>query len=387
MWHAPYPWDVRIEKFILAFSRSFEVSVLCKGRANALLQEESGNLCVYRVQYGAGKGSWRRILGKLINTPIPMNPYWIARGVSLIRRRKPALIIGRDMPIMWLALVLGRLFRIPVVYDMAENYPAALVAYNKKIYRPFLIGKAFLPRLYEKVTALMADHVVVVAGEQKERLMKLGIPGSRITVVLNTPIIESEYRDKNKGIEREKIVLYTGKIDAHRGVDVAVRAMADIIKLHPDAVLVLAGSGTQLESIKELSDEIGVRRNVRFAGWLAHKEVYEAIEKSSVCIIPHLKSEHTDTTIPNKLFDYMLCGKPVVSSDLNPVVSIISSNNCGLVFKSGRPESLAEKVVQLLSSKEAVRYGENGRMAVKNTFNWGIDSERLINAVKGVLGS
>ena len=75
----------------------------------------------------------------------------------------------------------------PVMLDMAENYPAALIAYENAFYKPFLLGNGFLPRLYEKAVVKKLDHIFVVAEEQIKRLGKLGVPNEKITLIQNTP--------------------------------------------------------------------------------------------------------------------------------------------------------------------------------------------------------
>ncbi len=387
VWQGFYPWDVRLEKFIACFTKFYRVCLVSKGKDDNPLSEEHENLSIYRVRAGLflKKIGAKKIAG-IINAPIFFNPFWMIRCFSVARNNKASLILVRDLPMMWLGLIVGRILRIPVIFDMAENYPAALIAYNKKCYKPFLIGNAFFPRWYERLAASLSAKVFVVTEEQKERLIKKNVSGDKIVVVGNTPALSEEFFNNNNNADRaDKTVLYTGKIDIHRGVDVAIKALPQLMKKHPGLVLVLAGAGTEVDKLRLLARKLGVERNVRFLGWISHQEIYDNILKSTVCLIPHVKSEHTDTTLPNKLFDYMALGKPVISSDLIPVVRILKEYGCGLIFKSGDPESLAQQIEKALDSELLKKLGVNGQKAVKERFRWDIDEKILASVTSDLI--
>lgn len=387
VWHGFYPWDVRLEKFIDCFKKFSRICLVSKGKDGNDLFEQHENLSIYRVRVG----SFLKRIGAIklistINAPIFFNPVWIICCLSAARKNKANLILVRDLPMMWLGLIVGWVLRIPVIFDMAENYPAALIAYNKTYYKPFLIGNAFFPRWYETIAASLSAKIFVVTDEQKGRLMKKNIQGNKIVVVGNTPIINDIIINRNNNLNSEEfIILYTGKIDIHRGVDVAIKAMPDLLKKHPALVLVLAGSGTEVDKLRFLSRKLGVEQNVRFLGWISHKDIYDNILKSTVCLIPHVKSEHTDTTLPNKLFDYMAFGKPVVSSDLIPVARIIKEYRCGLLFKSGHPESLAQQIEKALDKDLRMELGANGQKAIKERFRWDVDEKILTSITLGLI--
>jgi glycosyltransferase involved in cell wall biosynthesis len=149
--------------------------------------------------------------------------------------------------------------------------------------------------------------------------------------------------------------------------------------------VVLVGEGTELESLRKLVVARGLEESVLFAGWVRHDRLPAYIQASSVCCIPHLKSDHTDTTIPNKLFDYMALGKPVAVSNLDPVQRIVERVRCGAVFQSGDEEDLASVLVRLSAEGSAEEMGERGRQAVLSDYNWQVDAKRLRDLLHGIL--
>jgi glycosyltransferase involved in cell wall biosynthesis len=89
--------------------------------------------------------------------------------------------------------------------------------------------------------------------------------------------------------------------------------------------------------------------------------------------------------MPNKVFDYMGAGLPVVSSDAAPLRRLLESEGCGVVFRSGDAHDFAEKVVMVSQSGQGI--GARGMAAVRERYNWERDAERLLAAVRRLLSA
>ncbi|MEN8194303.1 MAG: glycosyltransferase, partial [Bacteroidota bacterium] len=101
---------------------------------------------------------------------------------------------------------------------------------------------------------------------------------------------------------------------------------------------------------------------------------------SNMCLIPHLKSVHTDNTIPHKLFQYMILEKPVVASNCNPIIRIIEETKAGLIYQSNNEADLAAKVISLYEdTKLRKEMGRKGKEAVLEKYNWDKASKNLIS--------
>jgi glycosyltransferase involved in cell wall biosynthesis len=381
LWHVVYPWDIRMEKIIKVLTdNGHEVHLVCKGKDGLAPFEDNGALKIYRIHAGAVLGS--RALGRVLGAPLPINPYWYTKALRVFREARVDRLVVRDLPLGLLAGMLGRRLGVPVFFDMAENFPAALVAYNNAFYKPFLFGNGWLPKQYEKISLRYMTQVFVVADEQIERLTRIGVDRARISVVMNTPDVEY-YLDRAqesgaRGDSADATLLYIGKVDAHRGIAVLVRAMPHIIKRYPAVKLSIVGDGTEKRALERLAAELGVADRIVFHGWARFDRVPGFIADSTICLIPHLKSEHTETTVPNKIFDYMVFGKPVVASDCAPLARIIRDARCGQVFRSGDTKDLADKVVSLLTAPDREAIGANGRVAVMARYHWRRDAALLL---------
>ena len=100
------------------------------------------------------------------------------------------------------------------------------------------------------------------------------------------------------------------------------------------------------------------------------------IAASAVCLVPHLANPHTEATIPHKLFQYMLMGKPVVVSSCRPLRRIVEETGAGLVYASGDSADLAKTVVQLRDPNLCRQLGAAGRRAASGRYSWPDDREK-----------
>jgi len=235
-------------------------------------------------------------------------------------------------------------------------------------------------KLYEKKYLLLADRVIVVIDEAAERLIKLTVPEKNIIVVSNTlNIPEPQVREKRSS--EKKILIYEGGITYHRGVQYVLQSLSRIRHLADRIEFRIVGAGNYLEELKSLSDRLQLNDMVRFLGWQPQKIVYEEIGKADLAVIPHIKSSHTDSTIPHKLFHYMYAGLPILASNCNPIERIINETSTGYIYKFDDIDELAGKIESILITGSSMR-PENGKEWVERKYNWEGDKKRLVSAYK-----
>jgi glycosyltransferase involved in cell wall biosynthesis len=108
------------------------------------------------------------------------------------------------------------------------------------------------------------------------------------------------------------------------------------------------------------------------------EKVSNYILASHVCLIPHNNFEHTQTTVPHKLFQAMVCKKPVLVSDCKPLKRIIIETQAGKIFKANNNEDFAEKLISMyFDTKALAKFGDNGYKAACGEYAWRHDAARL----------
>jgi glycosyltransferase involved in cell wall biosynthesis len=149
-----------------------------------------------------------------------------------------------------------------------------------------------------------------------------------------------------------------------------VRALRHLKSRGLPVRLYIAGSGNYEEHLRGLARSEGVDDLVRFAGWVPFEHIRFYLAKSDLCLIPHTRSKFIDTTIPNKLFQYMMMAKPVLVSDARPLARVVQGASCGFVFRSGDPESAATAIETAYAARADASIGERGRQAVLANYTW-----------------
>ncbi len=303
-----------------------------------------------------------------------------------IRHRIDALHV-HDLPYALATAAAGKILGIPVIFDMHEHYTIMLkMSFEARTYRKFKVFSFILLgllRLEEKFACRLSQKVIVVAEEHIPRIHGLGTPYEKIIVVTNTEDIDSfinipldeslsgKYSD-------DFIILYLGAFSPHRGLETAVQAMPAVLQTIPNARLLLVGDGCNINELRELTQRMGLNDRVTFTGYQPAHTLPTYIRLSDVGLIPHISTPHIETTMPNKIFQFMILGKPVIVSSTRPMMRVVNDTRCGLIFQERDPHSLAKIIVQLQDKSLRFRLGNNGRDAVENRYNWQVTVQSLL---------
>lgn len=221
---------------------------------------------------------------------------------------------------------------------MAEDYPAMWFdVIRDKWFKPsnYIFKNPLMGRLLESYCIRNVSHIFVVVEESKNRLLNTG-SNKNITVVSNSPLLDNFSATpiaKNRFCWDRNIVLsYVGYVNKARGLDLVISSLPALLKRFNNICFVIAGDGKYINQLKSLAKKLGITKHVIFLGWVTFTDIPYIISASDICVIPHWATSHKNTTIPNKLFDYMASCKPVVVSDAKPLKRIVEAENCGLVF-------------------------------------------------------
>ena len=391
LWDADYPWDVRTEKVCRALAGAgHEVHVVARNRARRPLRERLPEGTVHRMP----PWRWAGRLDAVLGFPLFFSPRWIAHLSRTLRAVRPHARVARDLPLCPLAIALGRARGVPVVFDMAEDYPARLRDLRDAGVRKrwdFLVRSPAAAAVLERWCLARVDRVLTVVRESAERVVAMGVPPERVAVVSNTPPLArlgalSSHPPKPAGAPLE--LVYLGLMEAPRGIAEVVRAVALLRERGVAARARLIGGGRELERFRALAAELGLGPPwVELEGYVPYAEALERVARADAGVVPHHATDGWNTTIPNKLFDFMAAALPVVTSDAAPAARIVRETGAGVVFRSGDAESLAAAVASLGDPEARRRMGEAGRAAVRATYHWERDAEVLLAAVASAAGA
>ena len=383
-----YPWDIRIHKIVNSLSNAkIETHIVCRNRTG-LGRSEKLSEYIYLHRLGKGIGCLTRTM---LNFPAFFSPFWFNAVLSTVLKFNVDLIIVRDLPLAPTAYLVGKLTTRPVVMDMAENYPAMIKdtwAYGKIRPMDYVIRNPALLRMMERLLLPRLDGIFVVSNASRARVEEIvGESRKQIWVVGNTPVLSSPSKivshplvdtlRRHDGL----ILLYVGGLEETRGLEIAIRAIP-IIKTGLEKIfLVIVGEGSSTEMLKKLVLKLRVEDSVMFTGWLNPSYIPAVISRAHIGLIPHYVTEHTKTTLPNKLFDYMAQSKPVIVTNSASLEEIVKSGKCGRIYQDKNPEQLAQIVLEFVDPKVRKELGEAGFNAVRERYNWGVDEKNMLEAI------
>jgi glycosyltransferase involved in cell wall biosynthesis len=386
-----FPWDVRAEKILRSLAANdIQAHVIARNRGRAPRHEcLAPNLYAHRLPAIGGSR-----MTALVNFPAFFSPFWLHASSSAVRSTAANLLLVRDLPLTPTALVVARRHHIPVVMDMAENYPAMMqdtwTFRGATLLDRVIRNPRFLRRLEQAVIPRL-DGVIVMSELSRRRVERLGAKPESIWVVSNTPPLErvgeadvspeasaDSPNPGDGGLE----LLYVGGLEESRGLDVVVRALPAILRVAPAARFHIAGRGSAESSLQVLAESLGVQDSVIFEGWVAPERIPWLIRSADVCLVPHRVTEHIQTTVPNKIFDYMAQSRPVIVTDAVALREIVESAECGEIVPDGDSSAMATAALRLLDPRVRAKIGAAGRRAVFQRYNWSYDENVLLTLVR-----
>lgn len=377
-----YPWDVRVEKIVETLVQSgHEIILGCQNMKGRPREEQMGKIRLVRMPY---IGSPFTLLNKLLNAPIILNPVWywlIWKSASV---NSAEVIMVRDLPLMPIAILVGKFMNCRVVFDMAECYPEMYSSIVEYSWKNRVFKNPSVAAILEKFSVHNSDLVMVMVEESYDRLLALGVPKEKIRIVSNTPLLHEKPMDPDHGNALVLRLLYVGFVTQIRGIDLAVRGIAALrlrranVKVEFDIV----GTGAAVPELKKLISEFGLDETVRCHGWCEQAVVDHLYNQCHVGVLTYIDCPHWNHTIPNKIFDYMLAGFPVLTTAVKPISRIVASTGCGVVCGEWAAESVADALEVLLDPYERGRMGRAGQKAVSERYNWGIDKEVMLSALE-----
>lgn len=388
--NAPYPSDVRIKKETDALIEAgHSVHLMCLRRSGEIKEEQVGFVQIHRLD--AGKENIQLAFWDVVISLTFVHPVFKKSIPTWIKKNKIEILHVHDLPLVGTALAIRKESGIPVVADFHENYPDALRTWFSWKKNPIaqLKNRLFMnPERWtalEKKATLESDRVIAVVDEMKQRLIKdYGVEKGKVVVVSNTedkafldqPIFEDIY----SAFKGKFIVNYSGNIGPHRGVDTVIEAMA-FLKGMPEIIFLVVGSGSDsvMSFLKNLCNKNGIEQSVFFLGRQPFEKFYSYMRFASANIIPHKSNGHTDNTVPHKLFQAMMVGRPLIVSSCSPLKRIVKAANSGVIFEADNAKDLSEKILLLFRNKDLQKeLGENGiKATIQGTLNWEHEQKSL----------
>ncbi len=254
--------------------------------------------------------------------------------------------------------------RKKLVYDSHELFTEVPELENKR-------KKKDIWLFIEKKFITKADASYTVCNPIAEHYNKKY--GINMAVVRNLPFLSYFPNDYEN---RERILIYQGALNKERGIEMMIDAMQYI----NDYKLILAGKGDLETDLKSQVEDKNLTHKVVFTGNLDFTELKEITKTARLGFsLEQGKSLNYKYSLPNKIFDYIQSGVPVICSDLPEMREVINDNKVGIVSQCSTGEELATEVNNLLNSDDILQYHSNCQVAAQK-LNWE-NEQRVLKSI------
>lgn len=264
-----------------------------------------------------------------------------------------------------------------VIYDSHEDLPRQLMS---KHYISFLLRKplSVIIEWYEDYAVKKFDFIITATPHIQKRFAKLNKTSLDVN---NYPLLSELNTEATDWDGKKNEVCYIGSITQIRGLEEVIDAMEPLEGIR----LNLAGSFSP-QSFKESLESRKGWQKTNFLGQINRDEVKRVLRESQAGIVTFLPFGNHTHSQPNKLFEYMAQGIPLVASNFDLWKAIIEKVDCGICIDPNDSKAISDAIQVLLSDKTiAKQMGENGRDAVLTTYNWESEEKKLIQIYKELI--
>lgn len=219
-------------------------------------------------------------------------------------------------------------------------------------------------------------------------LSRMGLGDVPVRVINNGVDIEKFRPANRKGFFSPPRLLTVARLDKHKGHDIALRAVAQLISRGKPLIYRIAGIGEEVSDLKRLADELGIRRFVEFMGFVPDEELPEVYAGSDIFIM--LSRE-----IPGRLdlvegfgisfLEASAAGLPVIAGNSGGVPDAVLDGQTGVLVPPEDVDMVVKTLESMLSEPDmAIKMGRVGRDWVEREMRWGIVATRMVSAMKEI---
>ena len=283
---------------------------------------------------------------------------------------KADIIVSNDLdtlPACWLA---SKIRAKTLVYDSHEYFTGV----------PELLERKFVRSVWEKIEKLIVpclENVITVSDPiadifyEKYQIKPVVIRNCSRSSAAVIPVSRMEL-----GIDEERLllVLQGGGINIHKGAEELVEAMKSL----PDVHLLIIGSGDVIPYLKRMASENDLECRINFLPRMPWSEMMRFTKAADAGL-----SLERDTNInyrfslPNKMFDYISAGIPVIAGELPEIAKVIAGNSCGILIPSITPAEIARAVTLLDGNRDLLMVLKQNSGDAFKELNWEKESEKV----------
>ena len=257
----------------------------------------------------------------------------------------------------------------------------------------FLMKKYPFLKPFLKLTLKKADLIIFNSNHTKNETLKI-YNKLKNKIVLHQGINIDRFQDlkerefpKNELFKDNLVILSVGRLIERKGFKYLITAMKHVKKAHPNAKLLIIGTGPEENTLKTLAKGLHLQDDVIFLGQVKGKYIPHYFTKSTLFVLPSIIDRNGDTEgLGIVLLEAMAAGIPVIGTDVGGIVDIIDSDQDGFLVPQKNIKELINSINELLTDKALrEKYKKNGLHKVIEKFQWSKIANKTIQEYKKLL--
>ena len=283
---------------------------------------------------------------------------------------KSHVLLANDLDTLLANYLASRMVRVPLVYDSHEYYTEV----------PELVGRPRVQKTWERIEKWIfprLKHVYTVNESIAEIYRKKY--AVEVGVIHNLPPLGEIEKTKNRsdlGIPEDRfvVVLQGAGINMDRGGEELVEAMAHL----PHCFLVIVGSGDVIDQLKASAKSLGIGEQIMFRPKMPYNQMMQYTLNADLGVTLDKDTNlNYRYSLPNKVFDYIKAGIPVLSSNLPELANVVNTFKIGAIVSSHNPLDIARAIEDIRENPQLQNeWSENTTFALAQ-LNWQKQEEKL----------
>lgn len=281
---------------------------------------------------------------------------------------------GEDIAVLPFARIAALRHRCPLVVTLHSSQRHTV----RKRSLSGTVGRLF-GSLAERWIAGIADAVIVLTPSAARLLRQDGIPADRVHVIPSgfaPDLFSVEEEDPFPDLPRPRVA-YVGRLSEQKGVDVLLGAFA---RCREAASLLVVGDGPHRTKLQRRAR--GLRRDVRFTGFLPHADIPAVLRHVDVLVLPSLYEE-----LGSVLVEAMAVGLPVVASRVGGIPDLVRDGVNGLLAEPADPDAFAQAIDRVLADPGTAARLEAAARATARAYTWPVLARRVAEVYRQAIAA